>query len=405
MLLRAAMVLQFAAGGAVYPFISILLRDRGIGVEQLSLILVATSGALLFFPFLWGMVADRYVPLNRLFVWLNLGAAAALGIIATQTGFWGLLIGMVLYTIFLNPCFTLANALAFHHLDDPREQFGTMRAWGSVGWIVPFLPIAIWCALESKQRFDFTLYVGMGICVAMALLGLWLPHTPPGAAESHEVSDGKAQRRMAYFPAVRQLMRDRDFLALLISMFLMAGSYNLSMYYAPPFLEDLGVPRPWIGPVQGIGVIFEIVLFQWLAGCLRRLNYAGVILLGCVVMLVRHVMFTTLSDPWSLSLSYLLAGAFIVYYFMGVSMLVNHLAGLEIRATAQTLISICSQGLGPMFANWASGRLAAVYHDSFRPVFLFATLLSVLAALLIISRWRHLNEAGARPPNGAEARE
>src|SRR3954449_10491385 len=76
--LCAAMALQFAAGGAVVPFVTLVLRDRGLGFTQISQVFSASSAALLVFPFLWGMLADRYLALNRLFTILNLLACAAL---------------------------------------------------------------------------------------------------------------------------------------------------------------------------------------------------------------------------------------------------------------------------------------------------------------------------------------
>src|SRR5438270_9531058 len=76
--LCAAMLVQFAAGGAVIPFVTLVLRDRGLDLSRISQVFLASSATLLVFPFLWGMLADRYVPLNRLFTILNVCAGAVL---------------------------------------------------------------------------------------------------------------------------------------------------------------------------------------------------------------------------------------------------------------------------------------------------------------------------------------
>ena len=113
--LCAAMAVQFAAGGAVIPFVTLVLRDRGLEFSQISQIFLASSTTLLVFPFIWGMLADRYVPLNRLFAGLNLLACGALVAFALQSHFAGLLITFTLFTACLNPMFSLINALSFHH--------------------------------------------------------------------------------------------------------------------------------------------------------------------------------------------------------------------------------------------------------------------------------------------------
>jgi predicted MFS family arabinose efflux permease len=226
---------------------------------------------------------------------------------------------------------------------------------------------------------DFTLYVGMGLCLAMALLALFLPHTQPGARRKKDTPGAHP----AYLPAVRQLLHNPAYLVVLVSYFLVSGSFALVTFYSPPFLEEMGMRREWIGPAQAIGVVFEIALFQLQPALIRRWNIVRTIILGCLALVVRNLMFSSLSNVWALAFSYILAGMFVVFYHIGISMLVNHLAGQSVRATAQTMMAVCSQGLGPMFANWMAGRLAAAYGDNLRPVFLFATLLAMLATLLI----------------------
>ena len=148
------MATQFAVGGAVIPFVALLLRDRGFDFAHISLVFAASSATLMVFPFLWGMLADRFIPLNRLFTWLNLAACAALIWLAAAKSFAGSLVGFTLLAAFFNPTFMLINALSFHHLPRPHEQFGRLRAWGSLGWMVPFLPISLWLALGGGETWS-----------------------------------------------------------------------------------------------------------------------------------------------------------------------------------------------------------------------------------------------------------
>jgi MFS family permease len=374
----------------VVPFVTLLLRDRGLGMGQIGVIFSCAAGTLLVAPFVWGMLADRYMPLDRLFVLLNLIAAGALAVFAFQTRPVGLTVTYIVFVACFTPTLSLINALSFHHLPDPPNQFGIVRSWGSVGWILPFLPISLWLARPGHSDLTFTIWTGAGLCVAMAVLGMFLPHTPPGAA-------GTDPRRLAYGPAVKLLVHDANFLVLLAGMFLVSGSFSVLTYYSPPFLEDVGVRRHWIGPAQAIGVVFEIVLFQWQPRLLRRWNYAVVLLLGCGALMLRHVLYAVVREPWTLAISYLLAALVIVFFNMGASLLVNTMARSETRATAQTLLSLFGQGLGPMCANYASGVIAHRSGDRLEPVFWFAALWGAVAALLVISRAAKLNNIQLQP--------
>jgi MFS family permease len=384
--LVSAMTLQFAIGGAVLPFISLYLRDQGLDFPQISRIFLVSASLLLVFPFLWGMLADRYVPLNRLFIGLNLVAACALVGLARVEGYFGLLLTYSLLHAVLNPTFMLINALCFPHLDNPSEQFGKLRAWGSLGWILPSLPIFFWLALSKDRDLRFVIEFGWILALAAAVAAAFVPHTSPGAGRPR--ADGT--RPLDYWAATRLLLGNLDYLAILVSFFLVAASFSIYAYYSSPHLEDLGLHRAWIGPVQSAGVILEIVLFRWRTRLIGRAGYATPILVGCVALGARHLLFAWCGSLAVLAASYLLVGVVVVFYHIGVSILVDRIALPEVRSTAQTLLVLCGSGLGPMFANWSTGRITTALGPGLQPVFLFAGLLAFLAALVIWLRRRQL---------------
>jgi MFS family permease len=385
------MLLQFAANGSVLPFVTMLFRDRGLTYEQVSWIYLASSTVMLIAPFFWGFLADRYLPLNRVLAILNTAGAVALIVLMRQDRFVGLLVAYLIFSACLNPVFTLTNALAFHHLPRPREQFPGLRAWGSVGWIVPFLPISLWTVFRPEAGLDFCLLLGAAMCVATAVHSFRLPHTEPGARRV-----GGAAAPRVYGPALRRLLGNWDYLALLTAMLLMSGAFMMVLYYGPPFLERLGISRPWIGPVQAVGVILEVVLFRWQSLLLRRFQLTSVILVGGLSLAARHFLFAVSSNVWLLAATYLLVALVVVFHHTGVALLANVLAGREVRSTAQTLLAFCGFGLGPMLGNGVATLLTRHYGDDLRPVFLAGGIMACLAMGVIASRRRHLETAARR---------
>lgn len=384
------MLLQYACGGTVIPFITLVMRDRGADFAQISWLLTFSASTMLVFPFFWGMLADRFIPLNRLFTVLNLVASGALLMLILQRKFAGSLLSFSLFYACLNPAFTLLTALSFHHLPNPREQFGILRAWGSLGWILPFLPISLWMIHRGTGDLSFIPVLGAAVCLAMVAWSFALPHTPPGAVRKDKGSSAGGH----YLPALKKLLGNPNYRVLVLGYFLISGSFSLLTYYSPPFLESLGIARPWLGPIQAIGVIVEIILFQWHPALLRRWNFARVMFAGCVALAVRHALFCWLSNVWILAFSFVLAGVVVVCFHITASVLVNVIAGKAVRATAQSFLFLVGTGLGPMFSNWAAGRVAAAYGNSLRPVFALASILAWAAAILIASWRHHLNRAG-----------
>ena len=378
------MTLQFAVGGAVLPFMSMWLEEKGLSFSEISLIFSVASTTFLVFPFLWGMIADRYLPIEWMFFFLNGMAGVSMWWMQSQTEYGGLMLSFVFFYSFYHPTFTLINALSFQYLTQPKEQFGAVRAWGSVGWILPSLLVFAWLLYHPNASLQFVLKVGMVSCLLTACSTLLLPRrvnpSPPD----------RSQASTAYWMALKTLFRQTDYLVLLAAFFLVSASFSFVVYYGPPYLRTSGIDQAWIGPIQCIGVILEIMLFPFLRNYLRRWGFATTLLVGCVCLFARHLVYYVSNNPWMLSLSYLLAGMVIVFFHIVASILVNMMAGKEVRATAQTLLVVFGSGVGPMLSNYLAGVLTQQAGNSLRPVFGLGMLLAFGACLLIVSRYRSL---------------
>ncbi len=384
--LFAVMLMQFAVGGSILPFMSIWLQENGLSFASIGTIFSIASSTFLVFPFLWGMIADRYVPIQKVFTFLNLMACLSLIIMQKQNSYGGLMLSFVLFYSFYHPTFTLINALSFHYLQNPQEQFGFLRAWGSLGWMVPSGFIFGWLLMSPGSSMQFVLYLGMACALITCACTLFLPGIQKYPAQNTSVG------QTDYWKSVRQLFRNKDYMTLLGAFFLVSGSFSFVVYYGPPYLQENGVPRAWIGPIQCIGVALEIVMFPFLRIYIRRWGFVSSLLVGCICLVLRHFLYYYFTNPWVLALSYLLAGMVIVFFHIGLSILVNMIAGPSVRATAQTLLVVFGSGVGPMLTNFIAGKLTENAENSLRPVFGFGLVLALAAFSLIAWRAPHLRK-------------
>ena len=378
------MLIQFCVGGSVLPFMSIWLQEKGLSFASIGTIFSIASSTFLVFPFLWGMVSDRYVPIQRVFTFLNIMACLSLFFMQFQTTFGGLLLSFVLFYSFYHPTFTLINALSFHYLKDPQEQFGFLRAWGSIGWMVPSMIIFGWLFIYEGSSMQFVLYLGMAASLLTSCSTLLLPRIQKS---EHEINE---QGKLDYWRCVRELFCNKDYMTLLGAFFLVSGSFSFVVYYGTPYLQSNGVPKAWIGPIQCIGVALEVALFPFLRYYIRRWGFVSSLVTGCVCLVLRHFLYYYFTNPWVLALSYLLTGMVIVFFHIGLSILVNMIAGKSVRATAQTLLVVFGSGMGPMLSNCVAGRLSENAGNSLRPIFGFGMLLALAALALIVWRAPHL---------------
>ena len=389
--LNAAVAVHYASGGAFLPFITLLFQDRGLDLEQISHInlLAAAVGATV--PLLWGVVADRWVATDRLLFVLYVAFAIAFEVFAWQQSFQGLLLGYVLLFALYPPAGALLFALAYRHFDAPERQFSRLRSWGSVGWIAPSFPIFLWLAFRGEGKdadLTFTLHAAAAINVLQCLLVCLLPHTPPLARA--KPGDGE----LGYRAAVVQLFRKRGFVGLMGVVVLLHSSFAILFYYSPKFLEERGIDRTWIGPIQSGGVACEVLLFLTLPWALRRLGLRGTLLVGCATMMLRHLLYALDAPPWALAASYVLAGMVVVYYVTVSSIVVNSLASSGLKATAQTLLMLLGSGIGQTCGHWAAGRIALHSTYGLRGVFVYATVSAAAAFALLAFVMRERDFAG-----------
>jgi MFS family permease len=386
-----ALLFQYGVGGAILPFIALLFRDRGLNLTQISGIFACLSAGLLFFPFLWGMLADRFISLNRLFLLLNSLIVITLAAFNRQSGFTGILFWYVAFAVCFTPSMILLNPLCFHHLENPRTQFGRLRSWGSIGWIIPSGVIYVWMALHPAAGLGMVINLGILLALVMILMSFRLPHLPPGAVHlGPEHAPG-----VTYLESVKRLLGNSGYMTALAVYFLVASSYGIQTIYASPLLEDAGLARKWIGPSQCVGVVVEIILFRWQTKLLSRLSLSGTILVGIGAMVLRHLVYWLSDNLWLLVASHALTGVVIVYHHIGISVLMNAIAPREVRSTAQTMMVLFGSGVGPMLSNVAIGWITKSTGQDLRMVFAFATGLAVLGGLLLVTRAKRLNAAVA----------
>ncbi|MHC4109070.1 MAG: MFS transporter, partial [Planctomycetota bacterium] len=188
------MFLQYAIWGAWLPLLWPFLRGhRGFEPQQIGdMFAVGAVGALVA-PFLAGQIADRYFATEKYLGLSHIVGGVLVWQLAWLEGYWSFLAFSLLYSLIYAPTLSLTNSLSFHHLPDRDRDFGRVRVWGTVGWIVVGIAIGQWLlyrhtpaegtaeAILSAQQAGmadaFRLSAVLGI-----LMGLYcfsLPHTPP----------------------------------------------------------------------------------------------------------------------------------------------------------------------------------------------------------------------------------
>src|ERR1700761_5848481 len=152
--LALMMFFEFFIWGAWYELGFDYIPRLGFNGWQVPLIFGAFNIGALVALFFSTQFADRKFAAEKFMAFSHLvGGLAILGLffIRKEPGeasapFWPFFLLMLLHSVFYVPTISIANSIAFANLKDPAKEFGPIRVWGTIGWIVaswPFIFILV----------------------------------------------------------------------------------------------------------------------------------------------------------------------------------------------------------------------------------------------------------------------
>jgi len=147
--LSIMMFLQYAIWGAwlplLYPFLKGFrnFQDAQIG----DMFAIGAVGALLA-PFVAGQIADRYFSTEKFLAISHIIGGIIVWQLAKLESYWAFLGFSLAYSIVYAPTLSLTNSICFHNLADRDRDFGKVRVWGTVGWIVIGIAVGQWLAFQ-----------------------------------------------------------------------------------------------------------------------------------------------------------------------------------------------------------------------------------------------------------------
>jgi len=271
---------------------------------------------------------------------------------AQQSSFAVLYIALLAYSLSYMPTLALTTSLAMRHINDPQEEFGAIRVFGTLGWIAVGLVVG---ALGVEATAS-PLYLAAGLSLVMAGYCFTLPPTPPLA------NPERFQLRHALPLESLHLLRGRSMAIFALASFLIC--IPLQFYYAFTnlFLNEIGVVNA-AGKMTG-GQMSEILCMLLIPWFFRRLGVKWMLAVGMLAWVVRYAMFAfggTGELMWMLWLGIILHGICFDFFFVVGQIYIDREAPPALRAATQGLITFLTYGLGMFVGSWLSGVAVDTY--------------------------------------------
>ncbi len=322
--------------------------------------------ASLFMPAILGIIADRWIPAQKMLGISHLISALFLILASFQREFYPLYTYMFLAVMFYMPTIALSNSVAFTALEksglDTVKAFPPIRFWGTVGFIA-----AMWTVdVTGFKANEFQFYVSAIAGIVLAFYSFTLPNCPTTAKEkSKSIVDLLGLKAFTLF-------KDRKMAIFFIFAMLLGAalqitngfgdSYIRSFSSMPEFASTFGVKHSVI--LISLSQISETFCILLIPFFLRRFGIKKVMLISMFAWVLRFGLFG-LGDPgsgvWMFVLSMIVYGVAFDFFNISGSLFVDKETSHSMRSSAQGLFMLMTNGFGATIGSFAAGAVVKHY--------------------------------------------
>ena len=321
----------------------------------------ATMGiASLFMPALLGIVADKWINAEKVFGMCHIIGAVLLfwasRLADPNMLYWVMLFNSMVYM----PTIALNNTVSYEILEQKKfnivKDFPPVRVWGTIGFIVAMWMVDLFGFTKSPLQLQIS-------AISAFILGIYaftLPACPPAKA------DKKRSLVSALGLDAFILFKQRKMVIFFVFAMLLGAALQITNAFGGAFLDDFktiypntfGVKHPNI--LISISQISETLFILTIPFFLQRFGIKKVMLMSIVAWVLRFGLFG-IGNPGSglylLILSMIIYGMAFDFFNISGSLFVEKEADVKIRASAQGLFMLMTNGLGAFLGGELSGRV------------------------------------------------
>ncbi len=331
----------FLTVGIYLPFWPLWLSARGLGADQIGVLLACGTWVKVLSGPVLAQIADRTGGAKATIVVCALMSVLFFSWFYLAEAFWAILAIQVLVSIFHPPLTPLTETQTMAAATAKRLDYGRVRLWGSLAFIVGTLG-AGW--LLTGRDAGLVLPLILGALGLNLLAALAFPSSRRAAAT-------------APLRGLWLMFANRQFLMFLAATSLLAASHAVYYGFSALHWRAAGLSEAMVGWLWAEGVIAEVILFAFGGRVVARLGPFGLLAVAGAGGAVRWLVLAGTTALPALFAAQLLHAATFGAAHLGAMHFLARNAPPGLAASAQAIYSAVSGGLVLGLAILASGWL------------------------------------------------
>ena len=382
--------LQFAVWGAYLTSMGNYLGSIGLG-QQIGLFYAMQGFVSILMPAIMGIIADRWIPaqkllgISHLIAAIFLGAAGYYGMQhSDSTDFTTLFTLYSLSVMFYMPTIALSNSVAYSALINNNvytiKTFPPIRTFGTIGFIVAMLFVNFAGFENGSFTLNFSnsqgfvsfqntyaqFFVSAFLGIVLFAYSFTLPHCPTNKSdEKQTLSDALGLKAFALF-------KEKKMAIFFVFSMLLGISLQITNGYANPFITSFkDIPQytdSWgannANALISLSQVSETLCILLIPFCLKRFGIKKVMLMAMFSWFLRFGLFAV-GDPgsgvWMFILSMIVYGVAFDFFNVSGSLFVDQETDANIRSSAQGVFMMMTNGLGSTIGMLVAGEIVNYY--------------------------------------------
>lgn len=363
--------LEFAVWGAYLTSMGIFLAGAGFA-DKIGWFYATQGFVSLFMPAVIGIVADRWVPAQKMLGLCHLLAAvfiAGAAYVGSQSHicFASLFTCYTLSVAFYMPTLALSNSVAYTALRqqglDTVKVFPPIRVFGTIGFICAMWTTNFAHFAGSYTQWYFSAILGI-------LLGLYcftLPNCPTSTEKAKTLAEALGLKAFALF-------KEKKMAIFFVFSMLLGMSLQITNGFAGPFITGFNSLAGYTGSwgannataLVSLSQISETLCILLIPFFLKRYGIKKVMLISMLAWVLRFG-FLGVGNPSTAMGITLLVASMIVYgvafdfFNVSGSLYVDQETDPSIRSSAQGVFMLMTNGFGAAIGSLAAQKVINVF--------------------------------------------
>ncbi len=364
--------LEFAVWGAYLTSMGTYLVNHDMA-QHIGIFYAMQGIVSIFMPAIMGIVADRWIPAQRLLGFCHLIAGLFMGAMVyyANTAGGDIAFGTLftLYSIsvaFYMPTLALSNSVAYNALTkaglDTVKDFPAIRVFGTVGFICTMWLVDLMGFQANENQFATSGVIG----ILLFLYTFSLPACPVSSGnEKQSISEALGLKAFALFKQKRMAI-------FFIFSMLLGVSLQITNGFANPFITSFGsIPEyadtfgvQHANMLISLSQMSETVCILLIPFFMKRFGIKNVMLIAMFAWVLRFGLFgagNPGSGVWMFVLSMIVYGVAFDFFNISGSLFVDKSTDSEIRSSAQGLFMLMTNGIGATIGTLGAQQVVNYY--------------------------------------------